>query len=56
MAFITGDQFGFFSGIVKFMEAIGRIINDINNHIIAKFCEEKPEFDPELSTEHLVGK
>lgn len=56
MAFITGDQFSFFSGIVKFMEAIGRIINDTNNHIIAKFCEEKPKYDPELSTEHLVGK
>jgi len=54
IAFFT--QFGFIYSMIDLMEAIGRIINDANNHIIAKFCEEKPEFDPELSTEHWFGK
>ena len=54
LASFTG--FGLVYSFIDLMEATGRIINDINNHIIAKFCEEKPEFDPELSTEHLAGK
>lgn len=54
MASLTG--FGLMYSFLDLMEAIGRIINDANNHIIAKFCEEKPEFDPELSTEHWFGK
>jgi len=54
LASLTG--FGLIYSFIDLMEAIGRIINDINNHIIAKFCEEKPKYDPELSTEHLVGK
>lgn len=54
LASLTG--FGLVYSFIDLMEAIGRIINDINNHIIAKFCEEKPKYDPELSTEHLVGK
>ena len=48
--------FGYLIIIVKFFEAIGKIISDINNHIIARFCEKKVKFDPELSTEHWFGK
>ena len=54
LASLTG--FGLVYSFIDLVEAIGRIINDINNHLIAKFCEEKPKYDPELSTEHLVGK
>jgi hypothetical protein len=54
MASLTG--FGLMYSFLDLMEAIGRIINDANNHIIGKFCEEKPEFDPELSGERLFGK
>ena len=54
LASFTG--FGLVYSFIDLMEAIGRIVNDLNNHIIAGFCEEKPKYDPELSTEHLVGK